>query len=222
MASMKLNNSNTMSLNMKQILLSLVLILLASCANRPSYKEEIIELPIEKWVSAYGQKNPNFLNNEVTKDNASADLIKALDDTTNCDWISNIPVELKDINKNGKKYYAHFGSYLMQSNFSYKSNPQIKEVNFDAIMEIPDSIVGKLKENEIYVLDAKIISRIKNGNLADLIIGKSCSYWNWTVSIDNDDITKENVVVDLGVLFCDFKSLETYSGRKTRKVKIGI
>lgn len=220
MASLKLNNSNAMSLNMKQILLYVVLFLMASCANRPSYKEEIIELPIEKWISDYAQKNPNFLNNEVTKEKASSDLIKALEDTTNCDWISNIPVELKDINKNGKKYYAHFGSYLMQSNFSYKSNPQITGVNFDAIMEIPDSIVGKLKEDEFYILDAKIISRIKNGNLADFIIGKSCSYWNWIVSIDNDDITKENVVIDLGVLFCDFKNIETYSDRKTKRVKI--
>lgn len=220
MASLKLNNSNAMSLNMKQILLYVVLFLMASCANRPSYKEEIIELPIETWISDYAQKNPNFLNNEVTKEKASADLIKALEDTTNCDWISNIPVELKDINKNGKKYYAHFGSYLMQSNFSYESNPQIEEVNFDAIMEIPDSIVGKLKEDEIYILDAKIISRIKNGNLADFIIGKSCSYWNWIVSINNDDITKENVVIDLGVLFCDFKNMETYSDRKTKRVKI--
>lgn len=220
MASLKLNNSNAMSLNMKQILLYVVLFLMASCANRPSYKEEIIELPIETWISDYAQKNPNFLNNEVTKGKASADLIKALEDTTNCDWISNIPVELKDINKNGKKYYAHFGSYLMQSNFSYESNPQIEEVNFDAIMEIPDSIVGKLKEDEIYILDAKIISRIKNGNLADFIIGKSCSYWNWIVSINNDDITKENVVIDLGVLFCDFKNMETYSDRKTKRVKI--
>lgn len=220
MASLKLNNSNAMNLNMKQILLYVVLFLMASCANRPSYKEEIIELPIETWISDYAQKNPNFLNNEVTKKKASADLIKALEDTTNCDWISNIPVELKDINKNGKKYYAHFGSYLMQSNFSYESNPQIEEVNFDAIMEIPDSIVGKLKEDEIYILDAKIISRIKNGNLADFIIGKSCSYWNWIVSIENDDITKENVVIDLGVLFCDFKNMETYSDRKTKRVKI--
>lgn len=220
MASLKLNNSNAMSLNMKQILLYVVLFLMASCANRPSYKEEIIELPIETWISDYAQKNPNFLNNEVTKEKASADLIKALEDTTNCDWISNIPVELKDINKNGKKYYAHFGSYLMQSNFSYESNPQIEEVNFDAIMEIPDSIVGKLKEDEIYILDAKIISRIKNGNLADFIIGKSCSYWNWIVSIENDDITRENVVIDLGVLFCDFKNMETYSDRKTKRVKI--
>lgn len=220
MASLKLNNSNAMSLNMKQLLLYVVLFLMASCANRPSYKEEIIELPIETWISDYAQKNPNFLNNEVTKKKASADLIKALEDTTNCDWISNIPVELKDINKNGKKYYAHFGSYLMQSNFSYESNPQIEEVNFDAIMEIPDSIVGKLKEDEIYILDAKIISRIKNGNLADFIIGKSCSYWNWIVSIENDDITKENVVIDLGVLFCDFKNMETYSDRKTKRVKI--
>lgn len=220
MASLKLNNSNAMSLNMKQILLYVVLFLMASCANRPSYKEEIIELPIETWISDYAQKNPNFLNNEVTKEKASADLIKTLEDTTNCDWISNIPVELKDINKNGKKYYAHFGSYLMQSNFSYESNPQIEEVNFDAIMEIPDSIVGKLKEDEIYILDAKIISRIKNGNLADFIIGKSCSYWNWIVSINNDDITKENVVIDLGVLFCDFKNMETYSDRKTKRVKI--
>ena len=220
MASLKLNNSNAMSLNMKQILLFVVLFLMASCANRPSYKEEIIELPIETWISDYAQKNPNFLNNEVTKEKASADLIKALEDTTNCDWISNIPVELKDINKNGKKYYAHFGSYLMQSNFSYESNHQIEEVNFDAIMEIPDSIVGKLKEDEIYILDAKIISRIKNGNLADFIIGKSCSYWNWIVSIENDDITRENVVIDLGVLFCDFKNMETYSDRKTKRVKI--
>lgn len=220
MASLKLNNSNAMSLNMKQLLLYVVLFLMASCANRPSYKEEIIELPIETWISDYAQKNPNFLNNEVTKKKASADLIKALEDTTNCDWISNIPVELKDINKNGKKYYAHFGSYLMQSNFSYESNPQIEEVNFDAIMEIPDSIVGKLKEDEIYILDAKIISRIKNGNLADFIIGKSCSYWNWIVSIENGDITKENVVIDLGVLFCDFKNMETYSDRKTKRVKI--
>ena len=220
MASLKLNNSNAMSLNMKQILLYVVIFLMASCANRPSYKEEIIELPIETWISDYAQKNPNFLNNEVTKEKASADLIKALEDTTNCDWISNIPVEVKDINKNGKKYYAHFGSYLMQSNFSYESNPQIEEVNFDAIMEIPDSIVGKLKEDEIYILDAKIISRIKNGNLADFIIGKSCSYWNWIVSINNDDITKENVVIDLGVLFCDFKNMETYSDRKTKRVKI--
>lgn len=193
---------------------------MASCTNRPAYKEVIVELPIENWVTDYNQKNPNFLNNEVTRDKASADLIKALKDTTNCDWINNIPVELKDINKNGKAYYALFGSYLLRSDFAYQSTPTINSVNFDAIMEIPDSIVGKIKEGEVYLLDARIVSRIGNGNMADVIMGKSCSYWNWVASIDNDDIFKEDVVIDLGILYCDFKNLEVYSTRKTKKVKI--
>lgn len=81
----------------------LVLIALVSC-NTSKTKEVFKTYPVEQWVMDYVKKNPNCMNNEITKKQTVADFIKAVEDSTHKDWLEGIPVELRTINKVQDKY----------------------------------------------------------------------------------------------------------------------
>lgn len=171
---------------MKKLLLLLVgFIALVSC-NSPKTKEVDKIYPIEQWVMDYVKKNPNCINNEITKKQTVEDFIKAVDDSTHKDWMEGIPVELKTINKVNDKYVAQFGSYLISNGLSYKA--PLEEVNFDIIAVVPDSLAPQLKEDELYTLKGiQIVSRLENSQVADFILGQESHYWSCDVSLETKD-----------------------------------
>lgn len=189
--------------------------------NVPTYKMVTRTTPVEKWIMKYVKEHPSFLNNNATIMQASEELLKALKDTVNKNWIEGIPVSLKTINKVNKGYMAQFGTYFTESSFTYRK--PIKEINFDIIAAIPDSLVSKLKEDVTYKLSGDIVSQLDNANATDTMLGTSSSYWNNEVGFEVNPSDKGKsccLSVDLGILFCDISKVSIFTGRDKIKVSI--
>lgn len=209
---------------MKRIILLLIgVITLASC-NTPKTKIVDKIYPVEQWVMDYVKKNPNCINNEITQKQTTDDFIKAVDDSTHKDWLEDIPVELKAINKVGNKYVAQFGSYFISNGLEYKA--PLKSVNFDVITVVPDSLAPQLKKEELYTLKGiTIVYRIKKAVVADLLLGLESSYWSWDVSLETDDsfrtpdLTWNCLKANLGIYYCDVKQINKFAGREQIEVQ---
>lgn len=208
---------------MKRIILLLIgIITLASC-NIPKTKIMVDKIyPVEQWVMDYVKKNPNCMNNEITKKQTIDDFIKAVDDSTHKDWLEGIPVELKAINKVDNKYVAQFGSYFISNGLDYKA--PLKSVNFDVITIVPDSMAPQLKKEELYTLKGiTIVSRIEKAEVADLLQGQEGTYWSWDVSLEPDDsygtpdLTWNSLKANLGIYYCDVKQINKFAGREQIK-----
>lgn len=201
---------------MKQItfiIAAFIMLLMVSCKKvqkQPSYTYEPIEYPIESWVSKYVQEHPNCFNNDLTKEQASKDLLSAIEDSST-NFFDGIPVELKSINKTGKKTMAQFGSYLISNGLNFKD--PIKEVDFDIVVAVPDSIVPNLNEKELYALKVKKIGRL-NIDAANILMGKETMFWNGLVLMEEE---YDKIKVDLGIFYCDFVGIENFKGRKQNK-----
>lgn len=196
----------------------LVLIALVSC-NTSKTKEVFKTYPVEQWVMAYVKKNPNCMNNEITKKQTVADFIKAVEDSTHKDWLEGIPVELRTINKVQDKYVAQFGSYLISNGLDYKV--PLRSVNFDVITVVPDSLVPQLKKEEVYTLKGiTIVSRIEKSEVADFLLGQEGTYWSWDISLEPDDsfgtpdLTWNSLKANLGIYYCDVKYINKFNGRE--------
>lgn len=195
------------------IFAALIMLLAISCKKiqkQPSYTYVAVEYPIETWVSQYVQEHPNCFNNEITKEQASKDLLKAVEDSTT-NFFDGIPVELRSINKTGKKTMAQFGSYLISNGLNFRE--PIGEVDFDIVVAVPDSVVSNLKEKELYALKVKKIGRL-NIDAANILMGKETMFWNGLVLMDEE---YDKVKVDLGIFYCDFVGIEKFNGRKQIK-----
>lgn len=204
---------------MKRILLLFLgFIALVSC-NSPKTKEVYKIYPIEQWVIDYVKKHPNCMNNEITKKQTVDDFIKAVNDSTLKDWMEGIPVELRTINKVNDKYTAQFGSYFISNGLSYRV--PLKEVNFDIITVVPDSLAPQLKEDELYTLKGiQIVSKIKKSEVANFLLGQNCAYWSWDISLEpkdsyiTPDLTSNCLAANLGVYYCDVKHINIFAGRE--------
>lgn len=198
--------------------LFVVLITLVSC-NSSKTKEVFKTYPVEQWVMDYVQKNPNCMNNEITKKQTVADFIKAVEDSTHKDWLEGIPVELKTINKVNDKYVAQFGSYFVTDRLDYKA--PLESVNFDVITVVPDSLAPQLKKDESYTLKGiTIVSRIKKGEVADFLLGQESNYWSWDISIEpanlggTPNLKMKSLKANLGLYYCDVKNINKFNGRE--------
>lgn len=205
---------------MKRIILFLIIgvMTLISC-NSPKTRKVGKIYPVEQWVMDYVKKHPNCMNNEFTKKQTIDDFIKAVDDSTHKDWLDGIPVELEAINKIDNKFVAQFGSYLISNGSNY--NVPLSSVNFDVITVVPDSLALQLKKEELYTLKGiKIVSRIKKGEVADLLLGQESNYWSWDVSLEPDDayrtpdLTWNSLKANLGIYYYDVQYINKFAGRE--------
>lgn len=204
---------------MKRLLFFLlVLITLVSC-NTSKTKEVFKIYPVEQWVMDYVKKNPNCMNNEVTKKQTVADFIKAVEDSTHKDWLEGIPVKLETINKVNDKYVAQFGSYFISNGLDY--NAPLASVNFDVITVVPDSLAPQLKKEEVYSLKGiTIVSRIEKSEVADFLLGQESTYWSWDISLESDDtfgtpdLELKCLRANLGLYYCDVKYINKFEGRE--------
>ena len=189
--------------------------------EKPTYKLVTKTTPVEKWLIKFVKSSPNFLNNDATKSEANQELLKALKDSTNKDWIDEIPVELKTISRVDGKYVAQFGSYLVNCDYTFRT--PIKSINFDVIATIPDSVVSTLKDDVTYKLYGSIVSPIDNVEAADVLLGAGSSYWSNNVGFEMDAYSegaKSYLNVNLGILFCDISKVVKFIGRDKVKIQV--
>lgn len=171
--------------------------------------------PIELFVDSFLAHNPNGLINDVVFEETNKKFVeeikKALDEPN---FLEGIPLHLEGMNKVGKSVKAHFGAWPGPRNWDYKEPTE--KVYFDAIVDIPDSLVSVLNKEKMYILYGKNIG-IVSYNAAVALYGKKIRVWNPIVSIAPNDIWEDRVDLDLGVLIYHLDSIKPFTGKRDKE-----
>ena len=187
-----------------------------SCTNTIPQNEKEFEykdLPIEKIVNSFVTAHPDYNRNDITRDEANK---KFIDTTINIfktqNILEGIPVKLVKMNKRNGKCYAQFQSWGVPDYFQYRYN--IHEIHFDAVGVISDSIARSLVESEYYSIEGKFVKRLKTMSELQSIIGIYTYAYTPSYGIEQDDIWREKINVNLGLLHYNFSSVKLFLGRE--------
>lgn len=137
------------------ILMFCGLALLSCVPQQPTQTKP--ELPIVCMVDSFVATHPNFMNNEITREQANADWEKAvLDSFKNPHFLDGVNMTMIRINKTEKNgYIAQFRS--LNNLNRYKG---IRDINFDVLSYVPDSTALELVEKGEYTIYGEIIGPI--------------------------------------------------------------
>lgn len=173
------------------------------------------KLPVELFVDSFLAHNPNGLINDImfeeTNKKFAEEIEKALNEPN---FLEGIPLHLEGMNQVGKSIKAHFGAWPVPRTWEYKK--PTKEVYFDAIVDIPDSLVSTLDKEKMYILYGKNIG-IVSYNAAVALYGKKIRVWNPKVSISKNDIWDDQVDLDFGVLIYHLDSIKPFTGKREKE-----
>jgi hypothetical protein len=143
---------------MKKVLL-LIACGLAFYACVPTQTSQSTPQPsIVCLVDSFVASHPDFMNNAITREQANADWEKAvLDSLKNPHFLDGISLTMIRINKTKKNgYIAQFRSAYN----NYDCYRNIRELYFDVLTYVPDSIALTLVEKEDYTICGDIIGPI--------------------------------------------------------------
>lgn len=199
---------------MRKFFIPLVLMLLlavASCQQKGKVQTTELKNPLENLVDSYMKAHPEYLNNDITKEEGDKYFQKIIVDTTK-NYLAGIPLTLRTINKNGNSYVGQFYSWRYISGYDFKA--PVKALYCDVVAIIPDSLVRTLKEGENYVLKGNVIERMANIEVMKTILGKNTIAITDEFGIRKDDIYDDKYEVNLGLLFFNLKGISLYNGQR--------
>lgn len=199
---------------MRKFFIPLVLMLLlavASCQQKGKVQTTELKNPLENLVDSYMKAHPEYLNNDITKEEGDKYFQKIIVDTTK-NYLAGIPLKLQTINKNGNSYVGQFNSWGSVRGYDFKA--PVVGLNCDVIAIIPDSLVRTLKEGENYILKGNIIERMANIEVMETILGKKTIAITDVFGIRKDDIYNDKYEVNLGLLFFNLEGISLYNGHR--------
>lgn len=166
----------------------------SSCNKQPTK----VVLPLEAFVTDFSHENPNYNNNELTR-NIGDSIFKckfiATLDTINL--LDDIPMTLIRVSKNSGKYMAHFSADLKSLDYNkYRNTNALRFLHLDVVTEISKEEVEFLKESKNYYIHPKFISTIPTIKLFTYILGDKTLVWSNEFSYSNGDINLGMMLVD--------------------------
>ena len=193
----------------KSILFAFTAILLIGCVQpKPQEVQEEKKIPIVELVSSFMKEHPNYLNNDVTKEEGDKAFEEAFMDTTK-NYFQGVPAKLALITKNGNSYLAQFHCWITPNNFKYQK--PVHEVNCDIVTLVSDSLVDKLVEGEYYLLKGFVIERFKTFDVMEAVLGKSTTGITDVFGLRKNDIYDDQYDVNLGYLFYHLDGIDKYN-----------
>lgn len=188
-----------------------VIILLAVVGCQQQGKNQLTEenTPLVALVDSYMKDHPNYLNNDITKEEGDKYFQKIIVDTTK-NYLAGIPLKLQTLNKNGEEYVAQFYCWGREGGYEFKS--PVHSLHCDVITVVPDSLVQTLKEGDCYLLDGCVIERIANLQVMEELLGKSTTAITPLFGIREDDIYRDKYEVNLGLLYFHLEGIKKYNG----------
>lgn len=132
---------------------------LYSCTVPTTTIQSAPKQPIVCLVDSFVATHPNFMNNEITREQANLEWKQAvLDSFKNPNFLDSIRLTMIGINKTKKNgYVAHFRSNKNDFNYGYK---KINSLHFDVLTNVSDSIALTLVEKADYIIYGDIIGPI--------------------------------------------------------------
>jgi hypothetical protein len=139
----------------KAFFLILCVIALCSCMPSQSNQQVVKQPPIVCLVDSFVATHPNFMNNSITREKANEDWKKAvLDSLKNPHFLDGINLTMVRINKTKKHgYIAQFRSAYN----NYDCYKNIRELYFDVLSYVPDSVALNLVEKAEYTISGEIL-----------------------------------------------------------------
>lgn len=198
----------------KERLIWLFLVFLISgCVNSTYTKQELerqvkAKYPIVGFIDEFVETHPNFDNNDVTREQADTDFVKAFAEASDSvNLLRNIPVELCSINKNSNgDVYAQFRSWRNNN------LPQpINRVNFDVICRIDSTYVESLSDDSCYLIYGKLIKRIETIDVFRALLGRPTIVYTYEFNVRKDGVRNDKYEVNLGMLFFEIDSICPYT-----------
>lgn len=199
---------------MRKFFIPLVLMLMlavASCQQKGKVQTTELKNPLENLVDSYMKAHPEYLNNDITKEEGDKYFQKIIVDTTK-NYLAGIPLTLRTINKNGNSYIGQFYSWHNISGYNFKA--PVENLYCDVVAIIPDSLVRTLKEDENYVLKGNVIERMANIEVMETILGKNTIAITNEFGIRKDNIYSDKYEVNLGLLFFNLEGISLYNGHR--------
>lgn len=197
-----------------------VVALFVACIGKPGERTRYVDetYPIEKFCAEFLETHKDFDINDITRENANKEFVQLVLDTLAKDNIlRGLPVKLESVGRCGEHITAHFQSWITPSGFELKE--PIHEINYDIICIIPDSLSTKLKDKEYYAIDGQFVSRIETKAMMDVLLGRSEMPYTDAISLEADDLFKDEIEVSMGMLYFDIKSIEPFKGRNKMEEK---
>lgn len=129
-------------------------------------------IPIEKFALEFLRNNPNFDNNEITRQKASDSFKQLFSENANSlDLLSGIPVEFVCAKKchSDSSYMVQFQAWHRPSSFYYKN---FEKVMIDIVTKVSEKEVESLKEKEYYYLKCHFVSIIQSIPVLEAFLGR--------------------------------------------------
>lgn len=191
------------------ILFGLLLIPFNSCSVPGTQAQLTDTIPIEKFALRFIEENPDFDNNEITREQASAKFKAAFIENVNKDHLlDSIPVKFERAYKakDGDGYMVQFQAWIPPHNSYYKYTDN---VHFDILTKLPNEKLLYLKDKESYWVKAKFVSDIASISVFEELMGgrTMCITRSW--GLDKNYTNK--YVVNLGMMYVDTDSIIPYS-----------
>lgn len=187
--------------------------------RRPIEKSVPSKLPIEKFVSEFKKNNPNYFNNEVTREQGNKDFKVQLEKCVDSlHLFEGLPIELKRITRDKKGNNIAQFRCVNYNRFEYQDS--ISGVGFDVWGNISDSLATTLKEDTEYMFYGKCIGFVNYATASLLANNNNLVIWSNNLGLEQDDIFKEQVEVYLGLSFWEFDSIVPFQGRQYETITI--
>lgn len=191
------------------ILFGLLLIPFNSCSVPGTQAQLTDTIPIEKFALEFIEKNPDFDNNEITREQASVKFKAAfIENVEKAHLLDSIPVKFDRAykTKDGKGYMAQFSVWTPPYNNYFK---YFDKVMVDILTNVSEEEIMTLKEKEFYFLKSKFISDIESIDVFERLLGgrTMCITYDWGVKKNN--YGKNDIC--LGMMYVDTDSIISYS-----------
>ena len=185
----------------------MAIVLIASCTPMAGNKKKTEEKlpPIVAFADSFKANHPDWANNSITMENANKEYLEMIKDTALLYSLTEgIEVKLREMKQDSKgNTMAHFYAWHAQDNIDEHG---INKVMFDVVANVNDTLVSKLKENEMYICQWDIISPLNYGAFCALY-GEQVSTIQADPGISLSEFSKD-IEFSLGLFYAHIISIQ--------------
>ena len=185
---------------MRQILFYIIFActgILAGCS-----RVEKAPLPIESFMIEFLSCHSDFNNNDLTKKIGNRELAeKFYSEMDSLTLLDGVFFKVKTIAENDSCYMVQFIANGIDYH-QYAIPQKVKTVNLDIVSKLNKEEVLTLKDNELYRIKCKLVSKIDDIKTFKLLLGAETTVWSKDIEYEYD-FGKLN----LGMIYVDIDSI---------------
>lgn len=166
---------------------------------------------LEKFCTAFMERHPQGLNNDVTLEKMNEDFKKDITDSLKSSqfYLSDFPLKfegVKTIPGNKTQCYVHFQSWIKPDGFKFEDS-HIHEICFDIVGTAPISYAETLVDDKYYLIQGEFKSFIPHNQFKKYASGMA---YTPRIGIEKEIIVTSWYNVALGEMLFNITSIKPY------------